>query len=286
VSEYAFLDECKDQKEWKTLSLWLDMSLTGIAGGLFIGSILTEYGLGLIIAFVVMVLAKVVLLVADLGKPARFLIVLRRPGKSWISRGAWGILLFGVTGIVVIAPLLIPALPWSPWTGIGQYLGWLTALLAAFLMLYDGISLAECKAVEFWRSGELPILLLLSGATGGLGALTLLNGPGFYGVLSLAHLIVTVLTGLLLLRYLANAKKDGVGARRSRERLSEPSLRWVFWGATIVAGLILPAIMAAVSMSAVSMAPGVLVAAGILEIVGAFSLRYSILNAGVYSPIT
>lgn len=73
MNEYALSVDYKRQKEWNKAPMWLEMAIGGTAGGLFIGSIIFKFALGAVIAVLIMLIGKGLLLLADLGRPARAL---------------------------------------------------------------------------------------------------------------------------------------------------------------------------------------------------------------------
>jgi polysulfide reductase chain C len=289
MNNYALSVDYKEQKEWSKAPMWLEMAIGAIGGGLFIFSLIFKFALGAIIALLILLLGKGVLLLADLGRPERALKVLARPGKSWISKGAWGFMLFAAAGVASIAPLIIPSLPWLPWGGGGKILGIVAGVLAAFLMCYDGFFLAESKGVEFWRNGGLPMVFATSAAVGGMGALMALAPLGGLVIASktmaLLNIAVLITAAMSLYSYLWSAADGAGGAQLSTQILTKGKLSSIFWTWTIGAGMAVPFCIALPAILGVPMPALIWTLAGFLEIVGVFSLRYSILNAGVYSPV-
>ena len=289
MNVYPLQVEYKKQKEWAGSLMWMEMALGAIAGGLFVVSLFLESALGLIIAVVLMLVGKGVLLFAELGRPGRAFKVLMRPGASWISRGAWALLLFVVVGAICVLPLLVSGLPWSPWTGIGKVLGIIGAILAVFLILYDGFFLGSAKGISFWSNASLPLLFGASAFVGGLGALTLialLESPAYsFETLAVANSVVLGLTLLTLFTFLRFAHENEGGAKVSSESLIKGELSMVFWMVTVVIGLVVPLVVSLIALSGLFLSPVIWAAVGLLEIVGVFTLRSGILRAGVYSPL-
>jgi formate-dependent nitrite reductase membrane component NrfD len=279
----------KSQKDWSKPQMWLEMAIGAVAGGLFIASLLFEFSLGIIVALLLMLVGKGSLLLTDLGKPSRFILVLSRPGASWISKGAWGFFFFAVLGIIAVIPLVFQDLAWLPWAGVGKIVGVLAGLGAAFMMIYDGFSLADSKGVEFWRSAGLPIVFFFNAAAGGIGALMILAPLGGLTVsseaLAVVNCIVLAVNAVCLYAYIATAAKGVDGARESAEILTAGRLSATFWAGVVVVGIALPLVVSALALFGVSISAVVWMAIGFLEVIGVVALRYTVLNAGVYAPM-
>jgi Fe-S-cluster-containing dehydrogenase component len=116
------------------------------------------------------------LLVADLSHPERFLRVLTRPQwKSWLTRGAYFITLYG---LALALALLAPAA--MRWPGI--VLAGLTAVYTAFLF-------AQSRGRDLWQNPLLPLHFLAQALLAG-GAVAVLLGadPAALAVGLAAHL--------------------------------------------------------------------------------------------------
>lgn len=289
MNGYKLEADYKEQEDWSKPTMWLEMALGAIAGGLFIASLFFQFALGAISALLLMLIGKGGLLLADLGRPERFLKVLARPGKSWISKGAWGLIFFAGVGIVAVAPLLLPDPTWMPWEGAGKILGMAAGLGAAFMMIYEGFFLADSKGVEFWRSGSLPIVFAASAATGGVGALMALAPLGGLainpGTLAAINVVVSGTMAVCLYTYVISASKGAGGAKQSSEILTRGKLSAAFWLGAVTAGIAAPLIVSAAALLGASLPAMIWALLGLLEIVGVVALRYTILNAGVYSPV-
>ncbi|MGE4272536.1 MAG: NrfD/PsrC family molybdoenzyme membrane anchor subunit [Desulfitobacterium sp.] len=289
MNTYALSVDYKEQKEWNKAPMWLEMAIGAVAGGLFIASLIFKFALGAVVALLAMLIGKGALLLADLGKPERFLKVLKRPKQSWISKGAWGFMLFAVAGVASVAPLVIPSLSWTPWGGAGKILGIAAGALAAFMMIYDGFFLADSKGVTFWNNGNLPILFGANATVGGIGALMVLAPMGGLvvssGTLAVANTVALGVAGLTLYSYMKSAANGEGGAQLSAEKLTKGELSNVFWKGTVAAGIAVPLVVSVLALMGVNLPVLIWALTGVLEITGVVALRYSVLNAGVYSPV-
>jgi formate-dependent nitrite reductase membrane component NrfD len=153
------------------------------AGGLAAGSSMLAAGADLLgrpdiarrarLASVTSIGVGAVLLVADLGRPARFHHMLRvAKVTSPMSVGSWVLTLFGpAAGVAAITDVL------GIFPRIGRAAGLAAAALGPLLASYTGVLLAD-TAVPAWHEAgrELPFLFV-GGATAATGALGVMLAP-------------------------------------------------------------------------------------------------------------
>lgn len=184
-----------------------------------------------------------ILLVADLGKPARFLWVLTRPQwRSWLTRGSFILLGFSLAGTGMVLALLLdwPWL-WNVLAGPAVILGGAGAVYTAFLFW-------QAKGRDLWQSPLLPLHLGLQAMVAGLSALILLRLVSSYPQSAL-HLGGTAVelwlgrslllsAGLLSLELFAVHQTED-GAAAARWMRTGPRFHFLFWG-VILAGHLIP----------------------------------------------
>jgi formate-dependent nitrite reductase membrane component NrfD len=121
--------------------------------------------------------ASVALLIADLGRPARFLNMLRvfRP-TSPMNMGTWTISGFGGLSALAAAPAVLPHPP-RALVRAGDLAGYGAGLLGLPLVGYTGVLIAN-TAVPVWQGtrNTLPILFAFSGAVSAGAVLQLWPG--------------------------------------------------------------------------------------------------------------
>ena len=289
MSEYSLQMDYNAQTEWSNLPMCLEMSAGGIFGGLFIASCLLEFAAGAIIAVLALLVIKGLLLLADLGRPAKAMKVLAKPGSSWVSKGAWGFMLFAIAAVIAVAPLVLTSLPWSPWQGVGQIITVIACLLAAFQMVYDGFLLASSKGIAFWNTGNLPVLFGVSAVSGGVGMLMILAFCFGFAVadtlLIWVNLLVAIVLGLCLYSSIAQAKAGARGAQLSAGLLTKGGLAGLFKGGVVCLAVVVPLLIAAVGAFGLALPALVWPVAGLAEVIAVITLRYAVLKAGMYSPV-
>lgn len=209
------------------------------------------------------------LLVMDLGRPARFLAMLRvfRP-SSPMNMGAW--LLTGFGGLSAAAAL--PAAVGAPRARAAGAAALGAGLLGLPLVGYTGVLLAD-TAVPVWQStrNTLPILFAFSGAVSAGGLFDLWRTPGAGG--EMAHRFGLVAKGAELA--LSGALHREAGAVPQVER----ALRRGRGGALLRAAR---AMLAASAL--LDLVPGRSrkrrAASGALALAGTLALRFGVVAAG------
>lgn len=116
--------------------------------------------------------ASAALLIADLGRPERFLHMLRvfRP-SSPMNMGTWFLSAFGACCAASTLPHLLPSRPWQ--RRVSDTAALLAGLMGLPLCTYTGVLIAS-TAVPIWQ-GTRKTLPVLFGASGAAGAASLLD---------------------------------------------------------------------------------------------------------------
>ncbi len=246
----------------------------------------------------VLALVSLAFLFSHLGPGARwrFLYVFRKPGTSWIARGAFIVTVLVLLRILILLPSVpgFTGLPWGEESGAGAALR-LGALLFAFaFMAYSGLVLSSWNSIAFWNTPLLPILYIAYSFLAGLGALPLVV-LGTHGGEKLAAvgavlwpllLVLLLVSGLLLLIYVWGMATATVAARESVRRLVSGAQRGSFWIGVVGVGLIVPIALIGLALgpglgAESATMPWLVLACGAIQ-VGGFLLRDSFLRVGVY----
>ncbi|MEM7246172.1 MAG: 4Fe-4S dicluster domain-containing protein [Acidobacteriota bacterium] len=236
---------------------------------------------GLALAFLTLTL---LVLVADLKRPERFLYILLRPNwDSWLARGSfilagYAAALTAWLGLGVLGKQPPTALAWPLWI--------VTAVLAFLSAAYTGWLFAQAKGRVLWmRRGlwlQLGVKALLAGAavmllwvlaTGGLGDSGLRVTWAFLAVSLLAHLIFMRLEGRL-----APARREDEHAAVHALLRSAPWKGRHLWGSTVV-GVIAPAVLLLLPTPAWGLA-------AVLVLIGLFIEEDLLVRVGQALPIS
>lgn len=229
------------------------------------------------------------LLIFDLGRPERFLHMLRVVKlRSPMSLGTWGLLLFsGFSTLSVLGQAardgLLPAHPFTRVLGAlpARALGLVGTLPAFFVGGYTGVLLAA-TAVPLWTKNYLlmgPLFLAsaLSSATAALTTvLALLPGTPRAALERLARVERLTLGGELVLLLAARLVAGRVIARPLVHGHTGRVLRGVVGG-----GVVLPLALHALARTRDGLPAQALTLAGsLLALLGGFGLRYVVVMAG------
>jgi formate-dependent nitrite reductase membrane component NrfD len=240
--------------------------------GLTIGTRL-ETVLGL--TGVVFLALTAALLVSDLSRPKRFFHVLTRPQwRSWVTRGAFLLLAYGVLCTCFFL------CSWAGAAGTASALLWPTAVLGLLAAVYTAFLFGQCKGRDLWQTRLLPLHLVAQWVLAGSALLTLL--PGSLGVTPrLRHAAVAglalglVVHGLIALWELATPHATG-NACRSAGIITRGSSRRIFWIGAVGAGWLLPVALLAANRNS----PLVVGVAGACVLAGLLAFEWCFVMAG------
>jgi len=201
--------------DWKAAANFL---LGGSGAALFAFSV--GFGIpGAAAAALCLIALGLLILLFKIGRPLRFLYVLRQPQRSWMSREAW------------LAGALFPLAAWFLFSE-SSLLGAAAAAVAFGFLLAQAMILKESKGVPAWRTSRIVPLILSTGLAEGAGLLALVMPAP----LILAMLVA--LRGWAWHEYLESLERDGA-PMRSYEVL-RGCRGWMLW-----AGLALPLLLIA-----------------------------------------
>lgn len=280
-------------------------TLMGFGGGMFILARLlglshelgTWSGLPVVdvVSFVAIAVGGLVL-IADLGKPFRFLRALLNARASWISRGAIADFVFLILGGLLVLPGLRigGAAPFSflPWdseavSGVGRAMEAIAILSAILVTFYAGAVLAAPRSIPYWNSPLIPAQFLLSSAAMSMGILFLFflgNGKKA----SAGHLALqTLFVGLLLASVLwhLGTRRDAPGKRESLSILLRGRYKTLFVGGVILLGTAAPLVLCAIAAFAGGLREAMLAGGAVLLLLQGFLLRLLTLRVGIYPPL-
>lgn len=234
-----------------------------LALGLLLGIIEPDPGTLVVggLLSLLMLAATTALLVYDLERPERFLWVLLRPQwRSWLTRGAY--LLVGLSAVVTVwwGTELMGYLGLFPVGGVEsvRMVGlWLGLPLALGAIVYTAYLFGQAEGRDLWQSSLLPLNLIIQAALVGSGALLILTylfglpgdlrafaGPVFWGSLAFN-------AAALLLAEVSMPAQTETAERAHHRMLYGPHAR-SFWLGGIGLGLVLPALLMAISWPALA----------------------------------
>ena len=282
----------RPQRSWgegRTLFLIIGHFVSGIADGAWLLGLLYASPACLALAWMLGGAGGVAHLI-NLGRPGRFWRMMTQPGRSWVSRGFWGLSLFLIGGFLYLVPLWSSASPWGVDSLLGQ-LGYFLALLGMLILIaYKGFVYSASKAIPFWNSALHPALYISYALRGGVAGLLLVQGFGAGSLASFPELLIWWMgtTGLVAALFgleLHGAWTGGnAAARRSVQEIVAGRFGLTFYGGILLVGLVVPAALvwwqAYGEFSQLAM--GLL---GLASAIGDYFLKYATIRAGYHLPI-
>jgi formate-dependent nitrite reductase membrane component NrfD len=270
--------------------------LGGLAGGAFVVATIAHLldarryrdlvRVGYYLALVAILPCPIILIV-DLGVPARFLNMLTAFNpRSPMSMGAWALLGFSVmAGLAALMTLLEDTSRARDYTRAKLVVGVIGACFGFFLAAYPGV-LIGATTRPLWTHGHaLGALFLAVGASSGAAAIALVLAAtrGRAGD-ALARLNTVIVIALLVqaisvVIFLASVSGAGVpAASRALGLLLGGSHGLLFWGGAVVVGIVVPLVLGVMGMRRASV--GVTALASLLVLVGGFVVKTVIMMAG------
>jgi DMSO reductase anchor subunit len=276
----------RPQREWGVGSgilMVVGHFLVGIAGGTWLLASIFDVTAGLVVAWVLGGIGALVHLVY-LGRPERAFGMMRHFRTSWVSRGFVGLALFLVGGGVYLAIALFMA-P-GAWSGLAMA-GDILAMAGTITLIgYMGFCYTASKAIPFWHSPLHPALYIGYALRGGI-AMLLVVAAATAGMADplLVHLWigVTAIVALLFALEIQGALTSGnVAARWSVRDMLAGRLALLFYGGTLVVGLIVPVVLL---QTGAAETPATMAIIGLASAAGDFFMKLSTVRAGVYLPL-
>jgi formate-dependent nitrite reductase membrane component NrfD len=276
----------KVQTDWKLVEV-LSFYLGGVGTGLYLLSQVFDYVIGLIVGYLLVVVCKNGAHLLASSKPFRAIGVLRKPGTSWISRGAYSIFLFAVLGLVDIG--LRTGVITLENALVAKVVTILTAFAAFFIMAYVGFVFAEARNIGFWNSPVIPVLIICYSVCMGY-ALLLVMAPFTanqfdFPALARQFMLTLAATTLMIFVLLTVAKRMTKSVGQAVQMLLSGKLSMSF-GFAVLAGLLIPICVVGYYLANAATVSGALLSiAGILTIIGGLLFEMCLIYAGVYRPI-
>jgi len=223
------------------------------------------------------------LLIADLKRPERFYTILLRPQwRSWLTIGAYILLLYGALVGLTFLTAIFGA------TGLRHFLLWPGGIAAILAAIYTGFLFAQAKGRDLWLSPALPVHLLIQALLAGAAVLAIVgvvlpSNAATEGLLhdvllwSLAGNLFIILVGEL---WMPHGTQDA--ARAARLILRGP-YRQSFWGIVVGLGHVVPMLL----LACVPGVPiGVSLVAGVCALFGLLVFEHIWLMAGQAVPLS
>jgi formate-dependent nitrite reductase membrane component NrfD len=240
-----------------------------------------------------LLLLGIVCLVLDLGRQDRILSLFLNPSLSILAIGAYALAFLALLGFLLVLPRLfiVPSIG----TAFIRATEIATLLFASVAMFYTGFLLFSIKAVHFWDNPLLPIIFILSSLSSGIAVLVIV---GFFSErdedLALVLKKIILLDVIVLLAEIActaafiwtASLAESAAARESLKSLlfGKEALFW--WVGFAVCGMLVPLIVELFFLKGSKRSVQThLAIAAILVLIGAFCLRYGLVEVGTQGDI-
>ncbi|MFQ5826438.1 MAG: NrfD/PsrC family molybdoenzyme membrane anchor subunit, partial [Dehalococcoidia bacterium] len=157
------------------------------------------------------------------------------------------------------------------------------------LIMYTGFVLGEVRAIAFWNATLIPMLFILYSLLGGTGLTLAIHRAFPRGAVNIERLETIALwllslSAVVMIVYLDVMYRRGPGAKQSVLDLVKGRISVPFILGVVVLGIIIPLSVASYGFIA-GVSWVVLTTGAVCELIGGFSLRYSLLKAGTYEPL-
>jgi len=277
-----------DWVEKRGILLVLAFYLGGLGAALYLMSLYFGFYPGMVTGFLIVLVGKSGSHLLYLGRPLRAWRGFLRPQSSWISRGLIAIFLFLIPAALQLAYGL-PGSSGLPWSSDNLVLQVFVYLGAFLLMAYTGFALSSVRAIPAWNTSMMPVIFIAYSILGGAGlGLGIIAGAGKAFDLQAIEIIVTwllIIVAVLMGIYLWATYYTSPAGSRSVRELVRGRASPFFLGGMVFLGLIIPLAVGIVSLTVTPVPAPVSVMASACELIGGFSMRYSIFKAGVYAPV-
>lgn len=276
------------QTEWidnRGIILWIAEYSGGLGAGAFLVSLLFNNLWGMIAAFLIMGCLKGGLHLFFLGKPMRFWRMVMHPQTSWMARGLMFVMLF-----LVFAFLQIVLMVFMPeQTAAINILKILASIFALCVAFYTGMVMNNAKGIPFWNVRLLPVVFTADGILGGFGltvAFSLIPALGInQAAAEMGSRIMLVVEALLIALYMFLAyKKEGMGNQSVLFQI-RGQISGIFWICVVTLGIIVPLMIAVISIFAGELAPFILIFGVVCEAIGQLMFKYCFLKSGMYNTL-
>lgn len=261
-----------------------------VSPGLFIVSALGGYVAGLWVSIALSIVGYGLTHMLYLGRMERFWRAVLNLRTSWISRGFLFNALFTGFGVLYAASASGIISISGPASGALMFAAVLSAIAFA---AYPGFMLMKVKAIAFWQSQMEPIIFFLQAILGGLALAVLLMavwpqaGVSATALLKMNFLLLIAIFALLMSTLVVKAIHGG-SEEASVVSLTQGEFSPVFLGAGIGMGLVAPMFVLASALLLpldIGTYGFIYYFTMVLELIGIYVAKQSILRAGTYSPI-
>jgi len=285
--DYEWMVKVTPQREWiasQGVFLWLAFFFSEIGAGVYFVSLLSNYTEGLIVGWLIALGLGGLIHMLYLGNPFRAWRIFLRPQTSELSRGVWGMFIFGGVGFVQIA------LSYTEYQNLAFGLPFkiVAGILCLIIIMHGFTTMNVMKALPSWNSTMLLPLSLASGIWVGSQVVQCMFLMFREHKVDMAAFETWSL--LLLLVYISFILLYILGTIHSSETAKISVTDWIRGtGARVfylvaLTGMIIPSLVTFYIMGADVQLPHVLIRL-ISVAIGDLMLRYGLMKNAYYTPL-
>jgi phenylacetyl-CoA:acceptor oxidoreductase 27-kDa subunit len=220
------------------------------------------------LAALALIACGLTLLMFKIGRPLRFIYVLRQPQRSWMSREAW------------VAGLLFPLALFALWSGHPMVL--LAAAMVGLLFLFcQGMILEQSKGIPAWRTPQVIAFIMATGFAEGCGLFLLLAAvlPALGAVakpMAFALVVLAATRAWTWRRYFNALESDGAPTRTLEIFMA--CRGWFFVG-----GLVLPVALVTAGLLLDVAAPALFALAGLSVFATGWAIKFILITRAAFN---
>ncbi len=197
--------------------------------------------IGAVVSFIFLSITGI-LLIMDLGRPDRFLYVLLRPQwKSWLTRGAYIIMVYG--GLLT----LWLAASFLGYTEALKFIEPPAIIFATLSAVYTAFLFAQAKGRDFWQSPMLGVHMILHSLMAGSAVFLVAGFSLIYSILIFGILkyftIALIAFHLITLAIELTTTHTTADAHKVVEMITKGHYSTAFWFGMIIIGNFIPLII-------------------------------------------
>jgi formate-dependent nitrite reductase membrane component NrfD len=251
--------------------LWTKSIAAGIPLAIWISQLISgenQFSLLLNLISILFLAITTVLLIIDLKQPKRFHWIIFRPQwKSWVARGAFILMGFGI--FLALDLFFTSIYPSDSLFLISFYL---TLVFAVGSAIYSAFLFWQAKGRDLWQSPLFAVHLIVMALLAGAGVVVIVNDT-LTGVGGILFVALFLHAGLILLDLMAvHSTQDAKIAARSMHHKN-----WLFWIGAIVFGIVAPLFL---------LYFGLLGPAGLVALIGLLIYERVWIRAGQIVPLS
>lgn len=283
---YEWMVKNTPQREWierRGILIWLAEVSNGLGGGLYLVSLYFNNLWGMFLSWLIVILLKGGFHFAYLGKPMRFWRMALNPRTSWLARGFIFLASFITLGAIQLALSY-----WLPGIALEVVFKVIAGVTVFLVVVNTGFVMNYINAIPFWNSAILPLLFLSCGVLDGFGLILtigLFGGNVDMVAAEAGSRLLLIINAFVITIYLWSGMYMGPTGKRSVIELIKGQLAPILWVGVILCGIIIPVGISITSYFVGGASASLLITAVACEMVGPFSLKYTILKSALYSPL-